>query len=201
MIKIQGIVEEVKLMNFYVYAQWFILSGLVSDFILTIIVLPIVATRSSSFPQLGDDKWIAWAYQMGINIPTMFAIFWFYFLEGETTSRVRYEDLIFLCLWLLVALTKWVGYSIGLLYLPSAIIFTAAVICYGVAYLLCQSPRRTQLIGGAGVEYMMLEVPNKCGRNGCNWAGILCVLAIFLAFGCIGVAAGYWFHYAIFVKK
>ncbi|KAI0890638.1 uncharacterized protein GGS22DRAFT_151465 [Annulohypoxylon maeteangense] len=200
MVTIRSLVKEVKLMNCYVYAQWFILSGLVSDFILTVIALPIVATQSSSFSQLGDNKWIAWAYELGINIPTMFAIFWFYFLEEETTSRVRHEDLMFLCLWLLVATTKWIGYSIGLLYLSSAILFTAATICYGTAYLLCQSPRRTRLIGGSGVEYMMLEVPNKGGRNGCNWTGILCIIGIFIAFGCIGVGAGYGFYYALYVK-
>ncbi|KAI1213863.1 uncharacterized protein F4807DRAFT_203020 [Annulohypoxylon truncatum] len=201
MATIRAVVKEVKLMNFYIYAQWFILSGLVSDFILTIIVLPIVATRSSSFPQLGDNKWIAWAYELGMNIPAMFAIFWYYFLEDETTSRVRHEDLIFLCLWLLVATTKWIGYGIGLLYLSSAVLFTAAVVCHCVAYFLCQSPRKTRLIGGSGVEYMMLEVPNKSGRNGFNWTGFLCVLGIFLIFGCIGVGGWYGFYYAIFIKQ
>ncbi|KAI1461667.1 hypothetical protein F4805DRAFT_412948 [Annulohypoxylon moriforme] len=193
------VVKEVKLMNFYVYGQWFILSGFVSDFILTFIVFPIVATRSSSFPQIPDDKWLAWAYEFGMNCPAMFAVFWFYFLEEETTSRLRYEDLMFLCLWLLVAVTKWIGYSIGLLYLSSAILFTAASICYGVAYFLCQSPRRTGLIGGSGVERMMLEVPNKSGRSGCNWTGIFCIIGIFLAFGCIGAGGWYGFYYAIYI--
>ncbi|KAI1142677.1 hypothetical protein F5Y05DRAFT_365695 [Hypoxylon sp. FL0543] len=194
---VRSVIREVKLLNFYVYGQWFLLAGLIADIVLTAIVTPILATRGTLLTRL-DITWPAYVYIVCINVPSMVAIGWYYLLEDETTSRVRNEDLIFLLLWLLIATVHWIGYGIDLPYLPSAIIFTAAVVCYGLAYLLCQSPRRTRLIGGAGVDYMLLAVPNKRMRHGYSWTGILCILGIFLLFAGFGFGVWYGINYAFF---
>ncbi|KAI1409744.1 hypothetical protein F5Y13DRAFT_169373 [Hypoxylon sp. FL1857] len=197
---VRSLIKEVKLLNFYIYAQWFLLAGFVADIIMTAIVTPIMGTRGALFPRQ-DEKWPAYLYIVGVNVPTMVAVGWYYLIEAETTSRVRNEDLIFLLLWLLATTVHWIGYSIGLPYLPSALIFTGAVVCHGLAHLLCQSPRRTRLVGGAGVDYMLLAVPNKRIRSGYSWTGILCTLGIFVVF--IGFGFGMWYaiNYALSTKQ
>ncbi|KAI0842995.1 hypothetical protein F5Y06DRAFT_256623 [Hypoxylon sp. FL0890] len=197
---VRNLIREVKLLNFYIYAQWFLLAGFVADLIMTAIVTPVLATRGTLFTHL-DIKWPAYVYIVCVNVPSMVAIGWYYLIEDETTSRVRNEDLIFLFLWLLITTVHWIGYGIDLPYLASAIIFTGAVVCYGLAYLLCQSPRRTRLVGGAGVDYMLLAVPNNKMRNGYSWTGILCILGIFVGFAGFGFGVWYGINYAFFGEQ
>lgn len=92
---------------------------------------------------------------------TIFAIIMFEVVIPEG-RQISHDNLNFASLWLAIDIAHWLAY--GLIcqqYLASAIPLTIAALCYVVAYLLCQSQRKTRLTGGLSIDYMMLVIPKR----------------------------------------
>jgi hypothetical protein len=97
---------------------------------------------------------------------TVFPIVWLQFVEHESARRFQHEDLYLFFFWLLIGAAHWVGFGLGIPYLLSAVPLTGAIICFGVANVLCHNPCRTRLTGGSGVEHMVLTI-----RSRGHWLG------------------------------
>jgi hypothetical protein len=89
------------------------------------------------------------------------------FHVGGEKYRLEHDDLILFLSFLLFDLVHWVIFVVGitraefgvdLWYLAPTILLMAAVACHGAAYFLCQSPRRSRLLGGSGVDHMLLRI-------------------------------------------
>ncbi|KAI3326073.1 hypothetical protein HD806DRAFT_489134 [Xylariaceae sp. AK1471] len=151
------LMQEVMLANFYIYGHWTLLAALVEEIIQTFTIIA----------QTARGHQLQWPYTITplifvipFNVLTIFSICFFKIWDPEA-APYKLESSVWIAFWLLLAIPHWVGLGLQLPYLPQSITLGLAVICYSIAFLLCQSPRATKLIGARGIEQMMLVVPER----------------------------------------
>lgn len=88
-------------------------------------------------------------------------IFYICDLYGEIGGSIGQDSVSHFALWCLLDLGHWVGYGLRIPYLPQAIPITVAIICYVVAYLLCQPLKSSKLLTNSGIEHLRLVIPGE----------------------------------------
>ncbi|KAI1390136.1 uncharacterized protein F4822DRAFT_400974 [Hypoxylon trugodes] len=193
---IRELVREAKLLNFYIYGQWFLLAGLIVTTIYLVIVVPIEFTHGTLLPHAHWPE-SAILYTGWASGVTIVGIILLLFIPNERLKN-RHDELISLTAWLTLSMLHWVGFGIGLPYLASALLLSIGSICYGVAYLLCQNPRKTRLTGGTAVAGMLLAIPDEKNRGGSSWTGLSVMAGCFFLFALITFGVRALMHWAFY---
>ncbi|KAH7244844.1 hypothetical protein B0J15DRAFT_500864 [Fusarium solani] len=148
--------DEVRSLNFYVYAQWWLLATLMAEIVTVILLLTGVIEKTYIRPE--GDVFIG-----VISTASIFAIIslqlWLVDVTETRIDRSIGDTLFNVIFWAAWDVVHWVAFACDLPYMMSGACLTVAVACYTVAYLRCHAQRTTVLAGGTGVEYMMMVLP------------------------------------------